>query len=177
MSGHDGGILGDLTPERLIPHQVLLASDPTASTSAAALTAREAEKGRDMKGLGGRNWQRGNSGAGIWAQLRRPISAASGRRDPLERLGLAHFHEHMLFLGTEKYPKEDEYSWHLRDDIAAAKTTQRSGEAVDSESTNYSTEDGWRLLQVLKASRHRYDVATQGLVIGVVISKLVKLDP
>lgn len=25
-------------------------------------------------------------------------------------------------------------------------------EAVDSESTNYSTEDGWRLLQVLKAA-------------------------
>ena len=29
--------------------------------------------------------------------------------DPLERAGLAHFLEHMLFLGTEKYPAADEY--------------------------------------------------------------------
>ena len=27
--------------------------------------------------------------------------------------GLAHFHEHMLFLGTEKYPGEDEYDTFL----------------------------------------------------------------
>ena len=29
--------------------------------------------------------------------------------DPADRPGLAHFHEHMLFLGTEKYPAENEY--------------------------------------------------------------------
>lgn len=29
------------------------------------------------------------------------------------RLGIAHFHEHMLFLGTEKYPREDEYEKYL----------------------------------------------------------------
>ena len=28
-------------------------------------------------------------------------------------LGLAHFHEHMLFLGTRKYPQEDEYEKYL----------------------------------------------------------------
>ena len=28
-------------------------------------------------------------------------------------LGLAHFHEHMLFLGTQKYPEEDEYEKFL----------------------------------------------------------------
>ena len=33
--------------------------------------------------------------------------------DPLEYQGLAHFLEHMLFMGTEKYPKEDEYSEFL----------------------------------------------------------------
>lgn len=55
------------------------------------------------------------------------IPALGRFQEPLERLGLAHFHEHMLFLGadppifrpfmaahvtagTEKYPKEDEYS-------------------------------------------------------------------
>lgn len=29
--------------------------------------------------------------------------------DPIDRQGLAHFLEHMLFLGTEKYPKADEF--------------------------------------------------------------------
>merc|ERR1712136_351235 len=30
--------------------------------------------------------------------------------DPKDIPGLAHFCEHMLFMGTEKYPEEDEYS-------------------------------------------------------------------
>ena len=29
--------------------------------------------------------------------------------DPMDRQGLAHYLEHMLFLGTEKYPNENEY--------------------------------------------------------------------
>ena len=29
--------------------------------------------------------------------------------DPADRAGLAHFNEHMLFLGTEKYPKENDF--------------------------------------------------------------------
>ncbi|XP_065350054.1 insulin-degrading enzyme-like isoform X1 [Cloeon dipterum] len=33
--------------------------------------------------------------------------------DPMELNGLAHFLEHMLFLGTEKYPSENEYSKYL----------------------------------------------------------------
>ncbi|CAE7368573.1 IDE, partial [Symbiodinium pilosum] len=110
--------------------------------------------------------------------------------DPKDRLGLAHFHEHMLFLGTEKFPKEDEYSKYLSEHggdsnafTMSEYTTyyfkvaspflgealdrfsqffisptfdpsgiEREMKAVDSESTNYSTEDGWRLLQVLKAT-------------------------
>jgi secreted Zn-dependent insulinase-like peptidase len=35
--------------------------------------------------------------------------------DPLNRQGLAHFLEHMLFLGTEKYPQADEYMTFLKD--------------------------------------------------------------
>jgi secreted Zn-dependent insulinase-like peptidase len=33
--------------------------------------------------------------------------------DPDELPGLAHFLEHMLFMGTEKYPDENEYSSYL----------------------------------------------------------------
>lgn len=33
--------------------------------------------------------------------------------DPSDLPGLAHFCEHMLFLGTEKYPSENEYSKFL----------------------------------------------------------------
>ncbi len=34
--------------------------------------------------------------------------------DPDERLGMAHFLEHVLFLGTEKYPSEGEYGQYVR---------------------------------------------------------------
>lgn len=30
--------------------------------------------------------------------------------DPLHRQGLAHFLEHMIFMGSEKYPEEDSFS-------------------------------------------------------------------
>lgn len=33
--------------------------------------------------------------------------------DPDDRAGLAHFHEHMLFLGTEKYPTENDFETYL----------------------------------------------------------------
>lgn len=33
--------------------------------------------------------------------------------DPIDLPGLAHFTEHMLFLGTEKYPKENHYKEFL----------------------------------------------------------------
>lgn len=35
--------------------------------------------------------------------------------DPKETQGLAHFLEHMLFMGTEKYPEENEYSKFISD--------------------------------------------------------------
>ena len=35
--------------------------------------------------------------------------------DPKELPGLAHFCEHMLFMGTEKYPCENEYLKYLSD--------------------------------------------------------------
>ncbi|CAK67395.1 unnamed protein product (macronuclear) [Paramecium tetraurelia] len=33
--------------------------------------------------------------------------------DPVDRMGLAHFCEHMLFMGTDKYPKENEYQQYI----------------------------------------------------------------
>ena len=33
--------------------------------------------------------------------------------DPPERPGLAHFLEHMIFMGSKKYPQEDSYSNHV----------------------------------------------------------------
>lgn len=38
-----------------------------------------------------------------------------GALDPKETPGLAHFLEHMLFMGTEKYPVENEYSKYISD--------------------------------------------------------------
>jgi secreted Zn-dependent insulinase-like peptidase len=34
---------------------------------------------------------------------------AGSSHDPVTRQGLAHFLEHMLFLGTDKYPEPNEY--------------------------------------------------------------------
>ena len=33
--------------------------------------------------------------------------------DPPKRPGLAHFLEHMIFMGSEKYPEEEAYSNHM----------------------------------------------------------------
>lgn len=40
--------------------------------------------------------------------------AVGSSADPRDRAGLAHFLEHMLFLGTEKYPQADEYQSYIR---------------------------------------------------------------
>lgn len=40
--------------------------------------------------------------------------------DPENIPGLAHFCEHMLFLGTEKYPKENEYTQFLSEHAGSA---------------------------------------------------------
>eukprot|EP00571_Detonula_confervacea_P002850 CAMPEP_0172329606 /NCGR_PEP_ID=MMETSP1058-20130122/60967_1 /TAXON_ID=83371 /ORGANISM="Detonula confervacea, Strain CCMP 353" /LENGTH=1213 /DNA_ID=CAMNT_0013046787 /DNA_START=164 /DNA_END=3805 /DNA_ORIENTATION=+ len=51
--------------------------------------------------------------------------------DPANRAGLAHFHEHMLFLGTGKYPKENDYEEFL------GKNGGMSNAYTDMEDTNY----------------------------------------
>lgn len=51
--------------------------------------------------------------------------------DPAESPGMAHFLEHMLFLGTKKYPAVDDYSEYL------AANQGMSNAYTDSENTNY----------------------------------------
>ena len=34
--------------------------------------------------------------------------------DPIDAMGLAHFLEHMLFMGTESFPDENDYSSYLK---------------------------------------------------------------
>lgn len=51
--------------------------------------------------------------------------------DPDDRPGLAHFHEHMLFLGTQKYPSENEYEAYLSQNGGS------SNAYTDMEDTNY----------------------------------------
>jgi hypothetical protein len=51
--------------------------------------------------------------------------------DPPEYPGLAHFHEHMLFLGTDKYPDENEYEAFLNQHGGS------SNAYTDMEDTNY----------------------------------------
>ncbi|XP_075906176.1 insulin-degrading enzyme isoform X2 [Nelusetta ayraudi] len=51
--------------------------------------------------------------------------------DPGNISGLAHFCEHMLFLGTEKYPKENEYSQYLSEHAGS------SNAFTSGEHTNY----------------------------------------
>lgn len=56
---------------------------------------------------------------------------AGSLSDPENISGLAHFCEHMLFLGTEKYPKENEYSQFLSEHAGS------SNAFTSGEHTNY----------------------------------------
>ncbi|KAJ3322326.1 Insulinase (Peptidase M16), partial [Boothiomyces sp. JEL0866] len=64
--------------------------------------------------------------------------------DPDDVAGLAHFCEHLLFMGTEKYPEESEY----RKVVDNCK--EREMLAVDSEHKKNLQSDTWRGYQLLK---------------------------
>jgi insulysin len=51
--------------------------------------------------------------------------------DPVDRAGLAHFHEHMVFLGTEKYPEENDFESFL------GRNGGTSNAYTDMEDTNF----------------------------------------
>lgn len=58
-------------------------------------------------------------------------SLSGSLSDPSNIAGLAHFCEHMLFLGTKKYPKENEYSQFLSEHAGS------SNAFTSGEHTNY----------------------------------------
>lgn len=60
-----------------------------------------------------------------------PYIFAGSLSDPGNISGLAHFCEHMLFLGTQKYPKENEYSQFLSEHAGS------SNAFTSGEHTNY----------------------------------------
>lgn len=61
--------------------------------------------------------------------------------DPADLNGLAHFCEHLLFMGTEKYPKENEYSRYL------SAHAGHSNAYTSSDNTNYYFEVGYEHLE------------------------------
>ncbi|RIA82106.1 Metalloenzyme, LuxS/M16 peptidase-like protein [Glomus cerebriforme] len=61
--------------------------------------------------------------------------------DPDNLLGLAHYCEHLLFLGTKKYPKENDYSEFLN------KHNGSSNAYTNTENTNYYFEVGHEYLE------------------------------
>ncbi|TRY55891.1 hypothetical protein DNTS_029134 [Danionella cerebrum] len=92
--------------------KAILISDPTTDKSSAALDVQIVED--------------------ICACLFIYISILIGSlSDPENISGLAHFCEHMLFLGTEKYPKENEYSQFLSEHAGS------SNAFTSGEHTNY----------------------------------------
>ncbi|EKU21330.1 insulysin [Nannochloropsis gaditana CCMP526] len=62
-------------------------------------------------------------------------------QDPEAFAGLAHFHEHMLFLGTDRYPKEGEYEQFLNQNGGS------SNAYTAMEDTNYYFSIKWEELQ------------------------------
>lgn len=59
------------------------------------------------------------------------VKLSGSLSDPVNIAGLAHFCEHMLFLGTKKYPKENEYSQFLSEHAGS------SNAFTSGEHTNY----------------------------------------
>ena len=79
------------------------------------------------------------------------MSVAVGHfSDPPELCGLAHFLEHMLFLGTERYPDEAEYKRYL------SKHGGRSNASTNTERTLYHFEIDGRELGVIEGALDRF---------------------
>ena len=66
--------------------------------------------------------------------------------DPEDIPGLAHFLEHMLFMGSEKYPDEDYYTKFMTEHAG-----RRNGETGEAEQTYYFSVSADNLAHALDA--------------------------
>lgn len=75
----------------------------------------------------------------LLAQAAAAMEVAVGQfQDPVELPGLAHFCEHMLFLGTEKYPDENSYSAFLSSHGGSSNGVLRASKIAVSQSLKSS---------------------------------------
>lgn len=102
--------------------KVLLISDPETDKSAASL---DVCVGKEIYALDGKMQNARES------FISQHVSFQGSLSDPDDLPGLAHFCEHMLFLGTEKYPCENEYNKYLSEHGGG------SNAATSSEHTTY----------------------------------------
>ncbi|CAF3938486.1 unnamed protein product [Rotaria sordida] len=88
--------------------------------------------------------------------------------DPRDVPGIAHFLEHMLFMGSTKYPGENEYSKFAHffiSPLLSPSSIGRELQAVHSEFESYLGQDSWHIFQVDKLTsdpEHPYSRFTIG---------------
>lgn len=96
------------------------------------------------------------------------LSCPSGSlSDPENISGLAHFCEHMLFLGTEKYPKENEYSQFLSEHAGS------SNAFTSGEHTNYYFDVSHEHLQGALDRWHFFYCAVRGPSVSDIFKQLM----
>ncbi|EGR28343.1 insulin-degrading enzyme, putative [Ichthyophthirius multifiliis] len=70
--------------------------------------------------------------------------------DPQHLQGLAHFCEHMLFLGTQKYPQENRFSQFFKSPLFTESCTQRELQAINNENKKNFLIDARRQFQIIR---------------------------
>lgn len=74
--------------------------------------------------------------------------------DPENLPGLAHFCEHMLFLGTKKYPNENAYSTYLSENGGSSNASTYADNTVSSEHEQIWQQKSNFMIRMLKKKKH-----------------------